>query len=485
MLRPALGRLSFLVLIVALGIGLITDRALAENRLALVIGLSAYKSVPPLTNPANDAKLVGEMLEAAGFGVKTALDLSQNEMRQAIGEFAARIASKGPDTVALLYYAGHGLQIDGENFLVPVDVTLDRESDVPLQAVRLNDVMNTLASVPTKMRIVMLDACRNDPFESINKIAGNGLALVDTKANAAGSFISFATSPGTVALDGSGVNSPYTSALVVSAREPGISIEEAFKKIRVAVNKSTEGNQIPWESSSLTSEFSFFPTGDKRAANRSAGRSVAQWRQLLQGQPVSAAYDLVIADDSVEGYQAFVELFPQSPFVAQLRVVIERRRQMIAWSEAVNINTAAAYRAFLSTYPYTDLSATARKLLDRALNKPNNAAQANAQNNPAGGGPTQGGSPNQSIPPTTLASAPVCPCTTPVTPPGRVQPPPPRRVEAPPPRRRPPPEEVIVRRGPPRDDGSSAAAAAAAGFIGGAILGGALSGGRGRMMHEQ
>lgn len=485
MLRPALGRLSFLVLIVALGIGLTTDRALAENRLALVIGLSAYKSVPPLTNPANDANLVGEMLEAAGFGVKTALDLSQNEMRQVIGEFAARIASKGPDTVALLYYAGHGLQIDGENFLVPVDVTLDRESDVPLQAVRLNDVMNTLASVPTKMRIVMLDACRNDPFESINKIAGNGLALVDTKANAAGSFISFATSPGTVALDGSGVNSPYASALVVSAREAGISIEEAFKKIRVAVNKSTEGNQIPWESSSLTSEFSFFPTGDKRAANRSAGRSVAQWRQLLQGQPVPAAYDLVIADDSVEGYQAFVELFPQSPFVAQLRVVIERRRQMIAWSEAVNINTAAAYRAFLSTYPYTDLSATARKLLDRALNKPNNAAQANAQNNPAGGGPTQGGSPNQSIPPTTLASAPVCPCTTPVTPPGRVQPPPPRRVEAPPPRRRPPPEEVIVRRGPPRDDGSAAAAAAAAGFIGGAILGGALSGGRGRMMHEQ
>lgn len=211
-------------------------KAAAENRVALVIGQSAYKTVPALTNPANDAKLTSEMLQSAGFEVKTALDLSQNEMRQVIGDFAARIAGKGADTVALLYYAGHGLQIDGENYLVPVDVALERESDVPLQAVRLNDVMNTIASVPTKMRIIMLDACRNDPFDSINKIAGHGLAIVDNKANAAGSFISFSTSPGTEALDGSGVNSPYTSALVVSAREPGLAIEDAFKKVRLAVN---------------------------------------------------------------------------------------------------------------------------------------------------------------------------------------------------------------------------------------------------------
>ena len=241
MFSPA--RFNFLVFAICalLGVSVFGDRAAAENRVALVIGQSAYKTVPALTNPSNDAKATADLLQAAGFEVKTAVDLSQNEMRQAIGEFAAKIAGKGADTVALLYYAGHGLQIDGENYLVPVDVSFDRESDVPLQAVRLNDVMNTIASVPTKMRIIMLDACRNDPFNSINKIAGKGLALVDTKANSAGSFVSFSTSPGTEALDGSGANSPYTSALIVSAREPGIAIEDAFKKVRLAVNKSTDG----------------------------------------------------------------------------------------------------------------------------------------------------------------------------------------------------------------------------------------------------
>ena len=176
MLAPARSNFFAFAFCALLGTIFAGEKAAAENRVALVIGQSAYKSVPALTNPVNDARLTAEMLQAAGFDVKTALDLSQNEMRLAVGEFAARIAAKGADTVALLYYAGHGLMIDGENYLVPVDVTLGRESDVPLQAVRFNDVMNTIASVPTKMRLIMLDACRNDPFDSINKTAGRGLA---------------------------------------------------------------------------------------------------------------------------------------------------------------------------------------------------------------------------------------------------------------------------------------------------------------------
>ena len=138
--------------------------AAAENRLALVIGQSAYKSVPALPNPINDAKAVGQMLTNSGFEVSTASDLSQSHMRDTLGEFAGKVASKGGDTVALVFYAGHGVQIDGENFLVPVDVDPKRESDIPIQAVRLNDVLNTLTSAPSKMRILMLDACRNNPF---------------------------------------------------------------------------------------------------------------------------------------------------------------------------------------------------------------------------------------------------------------------------------------------------------------------------------
>ena len=169
--------------------------AFAENRLALVIGQSAYRSVPALPNPANDARAVTQMLTDSGFEVSTASDLSQNEMRQQVSEFAGKVAAKGADTVALVFYAGHGLQIDGENYLVPVDVDPKREADIPIQAVRLNDILNTLTSVPSKMRILMLDACRNNPFPDISKTSGGGLAIVDAKIGAPGTFLSFSTSP--------------------------------------------------------------------------------------------------------------------------------------------------------------------------------------------------------------------------------------------------------------------------------------------------
>ena len=197
----------------------------------------------------------------SGFEVLTAADLSQNEMREKVGDFAAKVAAKGPDTVALVFYAGHGLQIDGENFLVPVDVDPKREADIPLQAVRLNDILNTLTSVPSKMRILLLDACRNNPFPAINKTAGHGLAIVDAKTGAPGTFMSFSTSPGAEAEDGSGANSPYTVALLAAAKEPGLSIEDTFKRVRVSVNKATEGRQTPWDSSSLTDDFRFVGPG--------------------------------------------------------------------------------------------------------------------------------------------------------------------------------------------------------------------------------
>src|SRR5690242_1559583 len=209
----------------------------AEARLALVIGQSAYRTVPELPNAANDAKGMTELLGNAGFTVTTAANLAQNEMRAAISDFAGKVAAKGADTVALVFYAGHGLQIDGENFLVPIDIDPKREADIPIQAVRLNDILNTLTSVPSKMRILMLDACRNNPFPEL-KTAGSGLAIVDAKVGAPGTFLSFSTSPGAVAEDGSGSNSPYTNALLAAGKEQNIPIEETFKRVRLAVNRS-------------------------------------------------------------------------------------------------------------------------------------------------------------------------------------------------------------------------------------------------------
>src|SRR5256886_7534291 len=152
--------------------------ASAENRVALVIGQSAYRAVPALPNAENDGKRMAELLTNAGFEVTAAPDLSQNDMRQTISDFAAKVAASGPDTLALGVDAGHRLQIDGENYLVPVDVDPEREADIPLQAVPLNDVLNTLTSVPSRTRILLLDACRNNPFPPINNSARHWVAIV-------------------------------------------------------------------------------------------------------------------------------------------------------------------------------------------------------------------------------------------------------------------------------------------------------------------
>jgi hypothetical protein len=468
MLRPVLRHA-----LVAAGIMLGSHAALAENRVALVIGQSAYRAVVPLPNPANDARAVAQLLGDAGFDVTTASDLSQNDLRGTLGEFAARISAKGPDTTALVFYAGHGIQVDGENYLIPVDVDPKRETDIPLQAVRLNDLLNTLTSVPSKMRIILLDACRNNPFPELNKTAGHGLAIVDAKVGAPGTFLSYSTSPGAEAEDGSGADSPYTTALLTAAREPGLSIEEAFKRVRVSVNKATEGRQTPWESSSLTDEFRFFGSGAGGTKQPAAKRTVDDWKRDLQGKPPEVANEMIVADGSADAYEAFLALYAQPPFGPQARLWLDRHRRMVAWNNAVILNTAAGYRAFLAQYPDSDLTATARRLEERMRNR---AIDANAA---------------LAIPPTNVAlAAPTCPCSAPTAPPllkkvdlpparKRVDPDPPRRVVSKPPRRmrEPPPDDdvVVVRRAPPPD--YEPAAPIIGGFIGGGFGGGGYGGG--------
>jgi hypothetical protein len=445
------------VLCTALAVGvsvLAADGARAENRLALVIGQSAYRTVSALPNPANDARAMSKLLGDAGFEVTTTADLSQKEMNEKVGDFAARIAARGPDTVALVFYAGHGLQIDGENYLIPVDVDPRREADIPLQAVRLNDVLNTLNSVPSRMRILLLDACRNNPFPAISPTAGHGLALVDTRSGAPGTFMSFSTSPGAEAEDGNGADSPYTMALLAVAREPGLPIEEAFKRVRVSVNQATEGRQTPWDSSSLTENFTFMAgaASDGAASPRPAvvRHTVEEWRRMLQGKPVELANEMIVGDGTVEAYEAFVALFAQAPFGPQARAWLDRHRRMVAWNDAVLVNTAAAYRGFLAQYPDSDLTATARKLIERLRYRPSPLPVVAALG---------GGAPAQPVP---AALGPTCPCGAPAAPSIRKvdTPPakkprdaePPRRAGSPPPRFvREVDEDVVVVRRPPPD----------------------------------
>lgn len=452
MRRPILYNLIFASGLLALTQLMTPTQAAAEARLALVIGQSAYRTVPELPNAANDARGMAELLGNAGFNVTTAPNLSQNDMRQAISDFAGKVSASGADTVALVFYAGHGLQIDGENYLVPVDLDPKREADIPLQGVRLNDLLNTLGALPTRARIFMLDACRNNPFPALSG-AGHGLAIVDTKAGAPGSFISYSTSPGAEAEDGSGADSPYTTAALTVAKQPNVPIEEVFKRIRIAVAQSTDGRQIPWESSSLTTDFKFFgesssqqppaPGANSMALAR-ATRSVEDWRKDLQGKDAKAAYELVIADDTVPAYQAYIELYAQASYTPRLRTVLERRRQMLAWDRAVAINTRASFEAYLANWDNSDLAATARRLLLRVQNR------------------------NYALPvaatavPVAVAMAPTCPCSTPTPPVTPINPtvapvikkrvddtPPKRKVVDTPPKRRPPPAEVVVERAPP------------------------------------
>ena len=457
MRRPVLSHLFLASGLLALTQLMTPTEASAEARLALVIGQSAYRTVPELPNAANDAKGMTELLGNAGFTVTTAANLGQNEMRTAISDFAGKVSASGADTVALVFYAGHGLQIDGENYLVPVDLDPKREADIPLQGVRLNDLLNTLGALPTKARIFMLDACRNNPFPALSG-AGHGLAIVDTKAGAPGSFISYSTSPGAEAEDGSGIDSPYTTAALTVAKQPNLPIEEVFKRIRVAVAQSTDGRQIPWESSSLTTDFKFFGEsggqtpglpGATAMALASGTRSVEDWRKDLQGKPAKVAYELVITDDTVQAYQAYVELYAQDARTPRVRTVLERRRQMLAWERATAINTRASFEAYLNNWDNSDLAATARRLLLRVQNR-NYAVPVAAAATPA---------------PVAVAMAPTCPCTTPSAPATPVNPavapvikkrvddtPPKRKVvETPPkPRRPPPPDEVVVyERAPP------------------------------------
>ncbi|WP_315721000.1 MULTISPECIES: caspase family protein [unclassified Bradyrhizobium] len=427
--------------------------ALAESsRLALVIGQSAYRAVTPLPNPANDANAMAKMLAEAGFDVTRAADLSQRDLNREVGDFAAKIASKGPDTVALVFYAGHGLQIDGENYLVPVDVDPRREADIPLQAVRLNDLLNTLNSVPSRMRILLLDACRNNPFPAINQNAGRGLALVDTKTGAPGTFLSYSTSPGAEAEDGTGANSPYTTALLQAAREPGLPIEQAFKRVRVAVNKVTEGRQTPWDSSSLTEDFRFVVSADASAANAGprpvvAKRSVDEWKRSLQGKPIEAANEIIVGDGSVEAYEAFVALYTAPPYGPQAREWLDLHNRMAAWNEAVLINTVAAYQGFLASYPDSDLTPTARKLIERLRNRPVVApvvAAANAAIPAAAPA-------SPPVVPVAATAGPTCPCSQ--TPPPARKSETPKRVEEKPARKRDEDPPRRASRTPRRDPG--------------------------------
>lgn len=224
----------------------------SELRLALVVGNSNYEFVPHLRNPINDANSIAEVLTQAGFSVILRNNLNQKQFKKAIREFGEQLPSAD---VGLFFYAGHAVQVNGRNYLIPVDARIQFESDIEIESVDSSSVLSKMEGSKTSLNLVILDSCRDNPFLTNTRSINNGLAFTVAPS---GTLIAFSTAPGKYASDGDGENGLYTSYLIDYMKMPGLKIEDVFKQVRKAVRKETSGKQVPWESSSLEGDFYFF-----------------------------------------------------------------------------------------------------------------------------------------------------------------------------------------------------------------------------------
>lgn len=254
-----------------------------EARVALVIGNSAYEQVGPLSNPSNDAAAIAGALRALDFTVIERQNVGRDGVFDALREFSATLS---PNSLALFYYAGHGVQIDGINYIVPVDARLTSETLPELEAVSAADILGIMEASGAGLSVMVLDACRDNPFPEIKNRADRGLAAME--AGAGQTLIAYATAPGAVADDGNGVHSPYTQALLQVIREPGLEIGLIFRKVRRLVRESTQGAQIPWISGTL--EDQFFLTAPN-APPDAATSDVLAWQAIQQITDVSPRAD--------------------------------------------------------------------------------------------------------------------------------------------------------------------------------------------------
>jgi uncharacterized caspase-like protein len=284
-----------------------------EKRLALVIGNAAYKN-GPLANPVNDARSIATKLRSLGFEVIQKENLKTREIGSVYREFRQKIE---PGSTALVFYAGHGLQFKGQNYFPAIDSQIDGEEDVPMQSLNLSVLLDNMEEAKAGVSIVLLDACRDNPFARRFRSASRGLAKVET---ASGTLIHYATRPGSVASDGDGANGTYTEALLAQLVEPGIPVELMLKKVSNRVVAKTSGKQEPWVEGSLRGDFYFLP-----------------------GTPIT----------------------PQAPIDSEAE----------AWQAADNLGSTAAYKAYLEDFKngrYASIAKIKLRALEDSLMVKNN-----------------------------------------------------------------------------------------------------------------
>ncbi|MFM7346294.1 MAG: caspase family protein [Tagaea sp.] len=285
--------------------------ASAAKKVALVIGNGAYTEAP-LRNPVNDARAVARQLRAKGFDVLLRENVTKTQFGDAVADFGEKLAAG--DT-ALFFYAGHGMQVQGRNYLLPVDARITSEQRVRLEAMDVEAILDQAAAARAAVSLVILDACRNNPFERRFRSTGGGLAQINAPE---GTLIAYATAPGRVAADGDGDNGLYTQEFLKALAEPGLKVEEVFKQVRINVARASGGAQIPWEASSLTGDFFFVPP---RPAAPAIDREAVFW-------------ETVKASADPAELRAYLELFPGGTFVPIARVWIAAREAARAQASA-------------------------------------------------------------------------------------------------------------------------------------------------------
>jgi uncharacterized caspase-like protein len=334
--------------------------AKAEKRIALVVGNAGYQA-GALNTPANDAGLIAQTLQAAGFDVAGARDLDQDSLRHALRDFVEKATAAGPDTVAFVYVSGYGVQLEGENYFVPIDAKIARDADVAAEAVRMSDYTRALAALKLKANIIVLDAARANPFARSGPPLAGGLALVDPDA---GVLIAFNAAPGTVAPEGPGPYGAYAQALAEMIREGGLPLNGVFERTRLRVNELTKGAAVPWQASKLETSLVFF----ERAADAPPPAVSVEETAAIRARPIrelgpQEAYMLALERDTLEGYSEFCAAYPGDPMAPRVRAIMAARREAITWRRARIGDTPPAYWTYLRRYPEGPHAADAHRRL--------------------------------------------------------------------------------------------------------------------------
>ena len=332
----------------------------SEKRIALVIGNGAYQA-GALATAANDAGLVAQTLQAAGFDVVGARDLDQDSLRRSMRDFLEKAQASGPDTVAFIYLAGYGLQLEGDNFFAPIDARIARDTDVAVEAIRISDYTRPLAALGLKQLIVVLDAARGNPFARSGQPLAGGLALVEPEQ---GMLIAFNATPGTVAPEGQGPYGPYAQALAEMMRDGGLRLVEVFDRVRLRVNEATKGAEVPWHAVRGEPSFAFF----ERSVDAPPPQVSPEQTAAIRARPIrelgaQEAYIAALERDTLEGYLDFLDAYPGDPMAKRVRALVAARREAITWRRTRIADTPQAYWSYLRRYPQGPHAYDARRRL--------------------------------------------------------------------------------------------------------------------------